>query len=127
MTDVYFKCTGDGGDIEIKSGDVETRGGMETAAYLCLFSGSNWWGDEGKFRSATDEFLDGSPPLTSQMPRLKAAVDSDLFRLVRDGAATAVSSSVFYSGVRNRIDVSANVDGVGNFKFSESWRQDIGR
>ena len=76
--DLYLFQTDDDGDVEIENGLVTLTTGLETAIYLSLFGGSDYWANldetepDMQYTSATGEFV-ASAPLTSG--NLRALVD----------------------------------------------------
>lgn len=102
MPDIYsgdfrLSHTEDGGDIRFVAGQPAMDAGLETAAYISLFSERRWLGDTD-FGSDLESIL--RAPLTSKT--LNAASDEArraLAWLVSDGIASAVEVTATALGV----------------------------
>lgn len=95
--DVRLQQTEDGGDISIVAGQPVMDAGLETAAYISLFTSTGWWGDT-QIGSSLESILAGT--LTTDT--LNKAADEArraLAWLVDDGIASSVSVSVVALGV----------------------------
>ena len=83
MSDVLMFQTPDDGEITIENGTVALTDGTETAVYLSLFGGdSDWWGNSldtpDRIDSRTGKLLQSLPVTTSNLLRIKDAVEADL-------------------------------------------------
>jgi phage gp46-like protein len=138
--DVLLFQRNDGGEIEVINGAVTLSGGLETAAYLCLFGGNEdddgridnplqYWGnyleneEPKKYRSETQHLLRSIAAIPFNLRRIEEAAVRDLEPLIDAGAASEVSVAASIPGVN---EVKIVVDIVANglpetFTFYENW------
>ena len=142
--DVLLFQTNDGGDINVVNGTVEMSGGLESAAYLCLFGGNEqddgsqnnvnqWWGNWGELqerqqRSETQHLLRSIPSVTANLRRIEEAAKRDLERLVSVGVATEISVAASMPGL-NRVSIAVAINAINGtgttITFIENWQADI--
>lgn len=136
MTDVRIRQTVDGGEIESINGIIAMDGGLESSIYLSLFGGNeqdsggdnlsnSWWGNgletdpDRQYRSKTQYLLRSIPSVTSNLVRIKNAVEEDIAWAIDDGLLEDVVVSVGVPGLNQvyiRIDST-----VGKFEYVEFW------
>jgi phage gp46-like protein len=86
MIDLMIYETGDGGDLESKSGYISTIDGLTNQLYLALFGGNlddSWWGnylqpEENKFISTFENALRNIALNSNGISILENAAKSDL-------------------------------------------------
>ena len=111
MTDVLFRQTPNGGEIEFVGGQAVMSEGLETAVYLSLFGGNEedsggdatiakqWWGNlivteaAQRLRSETQYLLRSLASIPANLRRVEDAVGRDLAWMVQTGLATTVETS----------------------------------
>ena len=129
MTDVALRQTPNNGDICVTGGVVELDGGLETAAYLSLFNGADWWGDVletdpvRQYPSETEQALAGLPATTGNLRRISEAVKADLQWMTTTGVATSVDASATMPG-RGQIRITVTINAEGEpqeFQFLQNW------
>ncbi len=94
--DVRLFQTLDGGEIELKNGQLVTSDGLAEAAYLSMFGGNEsdgglkadnpqqWWGNveernpDRRYRSETQNLIRTLPATSSNLRRLEDAAKRDL-------------------------------------------------
>ena len=132
--DILLYQTDDDGEINVENGLVEMAGGLQTAAYLSMFGGSEtdieWWGnidellDARKYTSETQILLKSIPSTTGNLNRIKSAVERDLAWMVTDGAATEIAVEVTMPGL-NQVLITIDIDGDESLEFLENWNAEI--
>ena len=111
--------TSDNGEIEVERGIVTMSGGLETAAYLSLFGGSDWWGDPQQ-NSETETLLESIPTVTANLRRIEEAALRDLQWFIDDGVASSVTVSAGIPGV-NKVKLEIQID-QDQLSFIENWK-----
>lgn len=117
--DVKLFQTSDNGEIEVERGIVTMSGGLETAAYLSLFGGSDWWGDPQQ-NSETETLLESIPTVTANLRRIEEAALRDLQWFIDDGVASSVTVSAGIPGV-NKVKLEIQID-QDQLSFIENWK-----
>ncbi len=117
--DVKLFQTSDNGEIEVERGIVTMSGGLETAAYLSLFGGSDWWGDQQQ-NSETETLLESIPTVTANLRRIEEAALRDLQWFIDDGVASSVTVSAGIPGV-NKVKLEIQID-QDQLSFIENWK-----
>lgn len=131
--DVKLFNTDDGGDIDVTYDtagyfNVTLSAGLETAVYLSLFGGSNWWGNIGEqparqYNSKTEAILSGYPMTTGNLLRLEEAIRADLQWMTATGAATSVDASASIIDA-NRVQIDISVNAEDNITYILNWAYD---
>lgn len=142
MSDVYLFHTSDGGDIELIAGQPTMSDGLESAAYLSLFSGNEqddgsdgtkrlqWWGnfdeviESRKYRSETQALLRSIPATTGNLRLIEHAADRDLAWFVSEGLARSVEIVATMPAL-NTVKLAIAIvidDREFDFVFTEAWR-----
>ena len=142
--DVKLFQTDDDGNVSVVDGVMEMSGGLETAAYLSLFGGNDdddgrdgnpleWWGNIGeniqarKYRSETQNLIQGLPATTGNLQRIEDAAKRDLAWFLSVGAASSVAVGATIHGlIRVKITVTIEANGEeSTFSFTENWKANI--
>lgn len=138
--DVKLFQTDNDGEINVVDGVTEMSGGLETAAYLCLFGGNEdddgradnqlqWWGNwdetdvDKMYRSETQFLLQGLPAIPANILTLEAAAVRDLAMFTNKKIANEVSVVVTMPGL-NRVNYQVTINAFGElseFNFTENW------
>jgi phage gp46-like protein len=127
--DVILFQTDDGGEITVEGGLVRMDGGLQTAAYLSLFGGSDWWANltetvpERQYNSETEELLKSLPLTSSNLKRVEDAVTRDLAWMQGTGVASTITVEVSVPAV-NRLSIVIDIDG-GDIAFTANWRASV--
>jgi phage gp46-like protein len=143
MADVLLIDSPDGAEIEFKNGVLTmTLDGLQNAARLSLFGGneddpgqegdtSKQWAlncdepvAERKLRSRTQYLLNTLPLTSSNLLRVKDAVEADLAWFVASKVASSVTATITIPAL-NRINIAIDivvVDTTFSFVLSEAWR-----
>lgn len=130
MTDVLLSQTVNNGDIGLEAGVVDLSPGLETAAYLSMFGGDNWWGNlaeeipERQYTAKTQKALETLPPSSSNLRRIEEAAKEDLGWFISAGAASSVEALASIPTVgRVRLLISIRAEGEEiEFEFIENWK-----
>ena len=117
MTDVKLFQSDNGGEIKVIGGQVEMVGGLESAAYIAMFSGKKWWG--GKLGGETGELLKSLPATSSNLNRVRDAIKRDLAFLEAD-----LIVDLRITGL-NKIEIKINVNGVDDWVYRLNWGYDF--
>jgi len=124
--DVKLFQTDDNGEIEIERGIVIMSGGLETAAYLSLFGGSDWWGNlqenqpARKYNSETEKLLESIPAVSVNLRRIEEAAKRDLQWFLDTGVASSVTVNASIPGV-NKVKLEMQID-QDQISFIENWK-----
>jgi len=139
--DVILYQSLDGGDIESVNGLITMSGGLQTAAYLSLFGGNQynkdenenietetfkeWWGNSGedeenKYISKTQNFLEGMPPISSNLKKVEELAKEDLKWMINTNLATEITVNASIPQI-NMVKLEINIDNQ-TFVFIENWR-----
>ena len=124
--DVKLFQTDDNGEIEIERGIVIMSGGLETAAYLSLFGGSDWWGNlqenqpARKYNSETEKLLESIPAVSVNLRRIEEAAKRDLQWFLDAGVASSVTVNASIPGV-NKVKLEMQID-QDQISFIENWK-----
>ena len=98
--DVRLANTEDGGAIEFRAGQPVMDAGLETAAYISMFTASGWWGnDSGDDTGSSLEQILSAPLTTATINAARDEIQRSLAWLVADGVASSVEVSVEAAGV----------------------------
>jgi len=129
--DVQLRQTEDGGDITVQGGIVTFSGGLDTAAYLSLFGGSEqYWGNaleqsaSRRLISETQATLEALPLRAASIPRVAEAARRDLQWLLDENIASSVEVNVRVPGL-NEVCISIAIEAQGReseFEFTENWK-----
>lgn len=136
MSDVYHFQTTDGGEIELINGIFTLGQDLATALYYSMFGGNSddpgesdttktWWPNLGEtdparqYRSKTQYLLQGIPATTSNLVRIKNAVEQDIQWAVDDGTLEDLVVSVAIPAL-NRVYIRIEAT-VGTLELVESW------
>ena len=128
--DVFLFQTLDAGDIDLTDGQPFMVGGFETAAYLSLFGGADWWAnlteldDAQRYEARTEKLLQGLAAVPANLRAVEQAVTLDLAWLIESGAAKSVSvvASIPRPGwVSIAVAVVSPEGGKETFTFVENW------
>ena len=139
--DVNLFQTPDDGDISIVDGLFVMGGGLETAAYLSMFGGNEtddgsqdtdqqWWGNvlennsSRMYRSETGHILQSIPATTSNMIKVKDAVNRDLTWFKTEKIASSVDVTIRLPRL-NTVSITIKIEALGNeseFEFVENWK-----
>lgn len=138
--EVLFFQTPNGGEIVSASGLIEMTGGLESAAYLSLFGGSQeddgrpdnaktWWGNIGEtevakqYRSETQNLISSLPMTSGNLSRIEKAAGRDLAWMV-PRAASEVTVFAQIEGVKSlKLTVDITAEGEeSRFEFVENWK-----
>ena len=130
MTDVLLSQTVNNGDIGLEAGVVDLSPGLETAAYLSMFGGDNWWGNlaeeipERQYTAKTQKALETLPPSSGNLRRIEEAAKEDLGWFISAGAASSVEALASIPTVgRVRLLISIRAEGEEiEFEFIENWK-----
>jgi phage gp46-like protein len=134
-----FEC-GTGGDINIKSGDIEVIHGLTNQVYLALFGGNieqntedviegteerrDWWGNaylarENQFNSNFERALMSQPLTSGGISRLEDAAKKDL-KFLNNYADIIVSGSITAPG-HFQLSVQLKYPGGNSTKIKFLW------
>ena len=102
--DVRLISTEDGGEIEIVSGQPLMDQGLETAVYISIFSGPDWWGNA---ISEPDEKVE------SEIENLYSSTLSNKTRLDAEEYVRKALAWMIRSGIAKKIEVSATLPAPG--------------
>lgn len=127
MTDVRLINTPDNGDLEVTYSQnyfyIAMDAGLETAVYLSLFGGKNWWGNlgeqpENQATAETEAFLATIPATTGNLRRLEQVVLRDLSWI---DASVEVSVSI---PKLNWVQIDIDIGEEPTIRFIEAWLYD---
>ena len=133
MTDVLLCQTINNGDINLIEGVIEMSPGIETAAYLSMFGGSDWWGnvDEStharQYTSRTQALIESLPPSSRNLLRIEEAAKADLAWFISDGVASSVDAVASMPAV-NQLKLVVTIRAEGqelDFEFTENWKASV--
>ncbi len=130
MSDVFLFQTNDDGDINVSGGIVELSGGLDTAVYLSMFGGRDWWGNLGEtepakqYTAETGRIINGTPATSGNLLRVKNAVERDLAWMITSGAALGVVVTVSIPA-RNRVLIVIDIAGGPTLEFLENWEAQL--
>ena len=133
MTDVLLQQTNNNGDIIVENGIVEMSAGLESAAYLSLFGGADWWGNIDETLTArqydckTQKTIDTLPPSSRNLLRIEEAVKSDLAWFISEKVASSVEVSAIMPAL-NMVQIAIVIKAEGqeaDFVFIENWKNSI--
>lgn len=128
--DVLLCQTDNDGDIESINGVVTLTCGLETAVYLSMFSGSDWWGDiqeqdpDFKMPSETEKVLESMAAIPANLRRVEEAVYRDLAWLGNKKIANLVEVKATMPGV-DEVQIVTKIEARGEestFSFVENWQ-----
>lgn len=128
--DVFMFQTLDAGDIDLTDGQPFMVGGFETAAYLSLFGGADWWGNltetdaAQRYEARTEALLQGLAAVPANLRAIEEAVKLDLVWLVEAEAAksvTVVATIPRPGWVSITVAVVSPEGGKETFTFVENW------
>ena len=130
MTDVLLCQTINNGDINLEAGVVELSAGLETAAYLSMFGGSDWWGNvdealpERQYTAKTQLLLETLHPSSKNLLRIEEAAKADLNWFITVGAASSVEAVATIPKLNQvKLTVSIRAEGQeSDFEFTENWK-----
>lgn len=133
MTDVLLCQTINNGDINLDAGVVELSPGLETAAYLSLFGGFDWWGNvdevqpERQYTAKTQTLLETLPPSSRNLLRIEEAAKQDLGWFVSESVASSVEAVATIPALNQvKLAVSIRAEGLeADFEFTENWKNSI--
>lgn len=133
MTDVLLRQTINNGDINLDAGVVEMSPGIETAAYLSMFGGSEWWGNveetqpERQYTARTQALIESLPPSSRNLLRIEEAAKADLAWFISDGVASSVDAVASMPVVSQlRLVVTIRAQGQEqDFEFTEKWKASV--
>lgn len=118
----FLMCqTLSGGDIEIKGGIVNRTSTPETAVYLSLFGGADYWANldetdpDYMYMSKTGAALDNLTPTSDNIKKLEDAIRADLAWL---GADIVVVVTVPAIG---RVSIYIELAPGESVEFEENW------
>lgn len=130
MTDVLLCQTTNNGDITLDAGTVEMSPGLETAAYLSLFGGSDWWGniDEDiparQYTSKTQALLETLNPSSRNLLRIEEAAKADLAWFISDKVANTIEVVASIPAL-NKLNLLVTIRAEGqeaDFTYVENWK-----
>lgn len=133
MTDVLLCQTINNGDINLEAGVVEMSAGLETAAYLSMFGGSDWWGNVDEtvparqYSARTQTLLETLPPSSRNLQRIEEAAKGDLAWFISEGVASSVEASATIPTVNQvKLVISIKAEGQeADFEYTENWKSSI--
>lgn len=127
--DVRLINTADNGDIEVTYNNdyfyIAMDAGLETAVYLSLFGGKDWWGNIGEpperqATAKTEAFLATIPATSGNLRRLEETVLADLAWL---DCSVEVSASI---PKLNWVEIEIKIHGEETIRYVEAWLYDGG-
>lgn len=127
--DVKLFQTGDNGEIEVERGVVTMSGGLETAAYLSLFGGADWWANLSesqparKYNSETEALLESIPTVSVNLRRVEQAATRDLQWFITEGVATSVTVNASIPAL-NKVKLEIQID-QEQISFIENWTANL--
>lgn len=130
MTDVLLRQTINNGDINLDAGVVELSPGLETAAYLSMFGGFDWWGNvdetvpERQYTAKTQTLLETLPPSSRNLLRIEEAAKADLSWFISDKVASSVEAVATIPALNQvKLVISIRAEGQEeDFEFTENWK-----
>jgi len=129
MSDILLFQTDDGGEIELINGFVTLTDDLQTAAYISLFGGETWFGNElqetdaAKIQSTTGKAINETPPGSGGLLIIEDAVRADLAWLVTENLASSVDAEATLTGSTLDLEVSIEYD-TGEtvvLNFEQNW------
>lgn len=135
--DALWGACPDGGDIELRGGNVVRSGGLSGAAYISMFGGNHeddgtpgsfkqWWGNDiepntlAHIRGRTGTLLAGLPMASGNLGRVIGAVNSDLAWMITAGVVTTIEVAAAIEAAR-RILITVTFNGDDVTEFRENW------
>ena len=134
MTDVLLCQTINNGDISLEAGVVEMSPGLETAAYLSMFGGSDWWGNVDEtvparqYSAKTQAALETLPPTSRNLLRIEEAAKQDLGWFISEGVASSVEAVETIPAL-NQVKLAISIKAEGqeaDFEYTENWKNSLG-
>ena len=102
--DVRLTPTADGGDITLLGGQPDMDQGLETAVYLSLFAGPDWWGN---LAGTLDERAE------SNLEALLSQTLTNQTRLDAEEYARQALAWMTRSGIAAKVSVAATLPALG--------------
>jgi phage gp46-like protein len=130
MTDVLLCQTVNNGDINLEDGVVELSPGLETAAYLSMFGGADWWGniDEDvparRYDARTQALLETLNPSSRNLLRIEEAAKADLAWFISEKVASSVEAVASIPAL-NKLNLLVTIRAEGQeaeFTYVENWK-----
>lgn len=130
--DVKLYNTDAGGDIVYTNGQPVMDGGLETAAFISVFTKEEWWGNEFAIKESEkigSRFLDlQNESLTSKTVRdAEEAVKDSLEWMLDTGLASNIDVQAFIPQ-QSRLDVQIKIfrpELAETFEFSANWESQL--
>ena len=90
---------GDGGELNIIGGDIESEKTLSNAIYLSLFSGDNWYNifensDSLKTSNDIENLLQNFITSTKNIRKLETLINESLNWLIEDGIVESIETSI---------------------------------
>lgn len=120
-SDILMCQTPDDGEIEIVLGIVTRTSTPETAVYLSLFGGDDFWGNldetesDKQYTAETGRLLDEIPPSPNNLKRIQSAVVRDLAWL------EAVTDVEVFIPRLGHVTIVVNLSPGDSITFAENW------
>ena len=133
MSDVLLFQTIDDGNITVEAGIVELSPGLETAAYLSMFGGDEWWGNISEqetarqYTSKTEELIDRLNPSSANLQRIEEGVLLDLAWFIEEKVATSVTAEATVPEL-NKLNLSVTITAEGDetdLQFTVNWKASV--
>jgi len=129
MSDILLFQTDDGGEIELINGFVTLTDELETAAYISLFGGETWFGNElqetdsSKIESTTGKVINETPPGSGGLLIIEDAARADLAWLITENLASSVDASATLTGSTLDLEITIEYDSGETviLNFEQNW------
>lgn len=117
---------GDGGEININGGDVESENTLSNAIYLSLFSGDNWYNiyEEVETKDSIEETLNTLLVSSNNLKKLETFINESLNWLLEDGIVDDIETKATprYDGHINISIITTEPDNI-NKKYMIIWKE----
>jgi phage gp46-like protein len=130
--DIYLYESEDGGEITVRNGEPVMDAGMETAAYLSLFSNEDedhWINEyakeDEKIESQFYAFIRGNPKTVTNMNKAKDLLRKDFDWMLRVGLADRIETdieSVSIIHVLLKVKILKDEQTINESVFKLNWR-----
>lgn len=129
MSDILLFQTEDGGEVEVTNGVLTLTNGLETASYLSMFGGDDWFAnvlqdsESSRLTGETQTVIDTTPPSSAGLLLIEDAAVRDHAWMIADGLASKVTATATLSGSVLGIEILVEYDDgeTNRLDFSLNW------
>ncbi len=117
---------GDGGELNIIGGDIESENTLSNSIYLSLFSGDVWYNvfeesDSLKTNDAVEQLLNEFIISTKNLRKLEALINESLNWLIEEGIVESIETSAMPSFESIKISITIKEPNNADKKYIIIW------